>query len=384
MGISPMKLFTRHIYLTEILLVVLLFSPFCCVHAEEESQIELPKVIISSFEPDIDFLKLFPEYQRTAIKITFKISHPYTEKITIERLEYKIYANGILIEERSNKPEEVLMKGKEIISPGEIKTIEIIPEVDFSKIDEKTKNFILEKKVKWNVTGAIYFNTSKGIIGASIQGITTDYPSGKEFGIIIYIKDKNWNSIAQAKVTLTSKFFTLNKLSDEEGKAIFLNLPYPNYTFTLKVSKEGFFPYKKYIEVSEPRPPTGEIVELYSMGKLTIEVRDPAGMPISYANITFLSKDVGNFTKITNTSGMAEFEIPRTNYTLSVVKKGYVPYEEVLDISKSSIESKVIRLKHELTWWEQYWPYLIIGVIAVCIIVPVVLRQKGNITSLTE
>lgn len=371
-----MKLPTRHIPLAEILLVLLLFLLTYCTCAEWEVQTELPKVIISSFKPDIDILKLFPEYQRTAIAMTFKISHPYTEKITIERIEYKIYANGTLIEERSNKPEEVLMKGKEIIPPGEIKTIEIIPEVDFSKIDERTKNLILEKKVKWSVTGTIYFNTSKGIIAAPIQGIIADYPSGKEFGIIIYVKDKSWNPIAQAKVTLTSKFFTLAQLSDEGGKAIFLNLPYPNYSLTLKVSKEGYFPYKKSINVSEPRPPTGEIVELYLVGKLTIEVRDSAGMPIRNANVTLSSKDVGVFNKTTNESGIAEFEIPRTDYTLSVVKKGYLPYEEVLDLSKSPIESKTIQLKPELSWLEQYWFYLIIGVIAICIIVPIVLRLK--------
>ena len=73
---------------------------------------------------------------------------------------------------------------------------------------------------------------------------------------------------------------------------------------------------------------------------------------------------------------MVEFEIPRTDYTLTVSKKGYLSYKEFLDLSKSPIETKTIQLKPELTWWEQYWPYIIAGVIAVCIIVSIVLRLK--------
>jgi len=350
-------------------LVILSFYSFFYVYAEGESQPELPSIIISSFKVDVDFLRMFPEYQRTTIEMTLKICHPYTEEISLEHIEYKIYANETLIEERSTKFKEILMKDKEIIPPGEVKTIEIIPDIDFSKIDESTKNLILERKAKWNVTGTVYINTSKGVLTAPIQSIRTDYPS-KTFNTIIYVKDKDWNPIVQVKVTLFSEFYILNEFTDEEGKAIFLNLPYTNYTLALKVSKEGYFPYEKSIDVSEPKPPTGEIVELYLITRLPINVRDAAGTPIIDANITFAS-EVGNFTRTTNASGIAEFEIPRANYTLTVFKKGYLPHKESWDLSKFKIESKVIRLTAEIPWWKEYG-YLIARALAVSIAIPVI------------
>ena len=315
----------------------------------------------------------------TSIDMTFEISNPYTENITLDRIEYQIYVNEEKIEERITKFRDILMKGEEVIQAGEIKTIEVLPSgIDFSKINQKTKNLILENAVKWDVTGTVYFATSKGILSAPIQGIRKDYPPpnpSKRFGTVIYVKDKDWNPIAQAKVSLISKLYILNKFTDEEGKAIFLNLPYTNYTLTLKVSKEGYFPYEKSIEVSEPFLPLGETVELYPIIELTIEVRDIAGIPINNANVTLSSKDVGDFIKNTNASGVAEFKIPRTDYTLTVSKKGYLPHEESLDLSKSKIESKVIQLKAEIPWWQQHW-YVIAGIVAICVIVPVIFKIK--------
>jgi len=339
-------------------------------------KINLPTVIISSFKVDTSLFEISEEARAILITIVFKIHHPYTEDIALERLEYKIYANDALVETRITDPEKFIPRIDKIIPCGKIVTLEVSPIVSLAKLDKNTINLILNGAARWKVAGTSYFNTSQGILSVPVEGIKTDYPSDKEFGTIISVKDKDWNPIAQAKVTLSSKFFTLNKLSDEKGRAIFLNLPFPNYTLTLKVSKEGYFPYEKSIEVSEPKPPTGYVVELYLITKLTIEVLDVAGMPIIDANVTFSSKNVGNFTKATNASGIAELEIPKTNYTLTVSKKGYLTYEEVLDLSKFPIESKVIQLKPELTWWEQYRLYIIAGVIAVCIIVPIVLRLK--------
>ncbi len=68
--------------------------------------------------------------------------------------------------------------------------------------------------------------------------------------------------------------------------------------------------------------------------KLVIKVRDKSGRPISNASVDLLSKNLDNFTKTTNASGIVEFEILRANYILRVSKEGYLPYEETLDLSE--------------------------------------------------
>jgi hypothetical protein len=156
------------------------------------------------------------------------------------------------------------------------------------------------------------------------------------------------------------------------GLMEFSEIPFANYT--IKVSKEDYLPYEGFFNLS--KTVTVKVVQLSLSTKLKVEVRDEKANPIVGANVSLVSKEFGNFTKTTNTSGIVEFEIPRANYTLKISKKGYLSYEEPLDLSKSPIESKIIQLKPELTWWQQYWPYLIIGAIAVCIIIPVILRLK--------
>lgn len=355
--------------------IVLFTSFFFHASAMENLGEELRSVIVSSFKVDLDLLEWFPEYNIVPIYLRFKINNPYPEEVTINRLEYAIYANEKIVIEEVITQEEIWLQTEITLPPGEILTLLDSPVLNFSKIDEETKELILKGTANWNVKGNVYFDTPMGVSTAPIQGIRTDYPP-KTFNTVIYVKDKDWNPIAQAKVILFSEFYTLNKFTDEEGKAIFLNLPYPNYTLTLKVSKEGYFPYEKSIDVSEPEPPTGEIVELYLITKLTIEVKDEAGKPISNANVIIASKEAGNFSKITNEYGIAEFEIPRANYTLSVSKRGYLLHEETLDLSKSATSTKIIQLTaKEVVWWKQYW-YAIVGIIAICVAIPIILRLK--------
>jgi hypothetical protein len=190
--------------------------------------------------------------------------------------------------------------------------------------------------------------------------------------IIIEVKDEAWNPISGANVTLISKETSFEENSNASGLVEF-EVPTTNYT--MKVFKEGYVPHEEAFELSVPST-IMKSIQLYPSVRLTLEIKDEAGNPIRDANIT-LAFDAGNFSKTTNGSGIAEFEIPRANYTLSVTKKGYLPYEEVLDLSKSPIESKVIQLKTELAWWQNYKSYFIIGtIIAVCIIVLIVFRLK--------
>jgi len=190
--------------------------------------------------------------------------------------------------------------------------------------------------------------------------------------IIIEVKDEGWSPISGAKVLFIFREGWFSAITDKLGVA---EVKIPTTNYTLKVSKEGYFPHEESLNISVPSA-IMRVIQLYRSIKLTLEIRDEAGAPINNATVAFSSKDVGNFTKTTNASGMAEFEIPRTDYTLTVSKKGYLSYKEFLDLSKSPIETKTIQLKPELTWWEQYWPYIIAGVIAVCIIVPIVLKLK--------
>jgi hypothetical protein len=266
-----------------------------------------------------------------------------------------------------------------VIGPNETKIIKHNPTIDLSSIDEEVKNLILEGTNEWNFTGNAVFSSSLGDLVAPIVTKKTKIIfEGGKFPLLvnlstitIEVKDENWLPITGAKVTLSSKETSIERITNETGSIEF-KVPTANYT--IRVSKEGYLSHEESLEISVPST-IMRTIQLYPSFRLILEIKNEAGKPISDVNIT-LASDVGNFSKTTNAAGIAEFEIPRVNYTLTVSKKGYLPYEESLSLPKSTIERKIIQLKPELTWWEQYWPYLIIGAIAICIIVPTVLRLK--------
>jgi LEA14-like dessication related protein len=139
--------------------------------------------------------------------------------------------------------------------------------------------------------------------------------------------------------------------------------------------------------------PSESYVPVTPLSRITIEVKDRSWSPIVGANITLVSEGK-EFKKITSESGLAEFEIPATNYVLKVTKEGYEPYQESLDLSTPSVGGKVIQLTKSvipevtkptipevpsIPWWQRYW-YIIAGVVIISIIVPIILKLKKKPT----
>jgi LEA14-like dessication related protein len=410
--------------------------------------IEQPVVIIVALRIDSTTP---PEIPAAGLEIELKIHNPNDVNLILERLEYKIYVNGVKVGDFTPK----FLLEEINISPNGTKVIVQHPVVDLSAFDEKTRETFLGGGGEWDITGTAYFSTPMGTLSTPIRLISYELTSrvslfvkdekgysipsanvvltsaSKSFNgttnergfiefilppgnyqlriykegycpyeeffnltkpliiekvinlvasspslplskIRIEVEDEKWNRVKGANVTLISKEGTFSGVTDIAGKVEF---EIPSTKYTLKIFKESFLPYEEILDLSTPSN-VGKIIQIYHAIKLKLEIVDEKGNPIRDANVTFSSKDVGNFTKTTNESGIVEFEIPRIDYTLSVKKKGYLPYEEVLDLSKSPIESKTLQLKPELTWLEQYWSYLLIGVIAICIVVPIVLRLK--------
>jgi len=214
-------------------------------------------------------------------------------------------------------------------------------------------------------------NLAKPLVVVEVIQLVTSFRPTPSSRVTVEVKDEKWDHISGANVTLISKDEIFDKITNASG-AVEFEIPSANYT--LKVSKEGYSTHEESLDLSTPATMM-KVIHLYPSIKLTVEIWDDVGKPISDVNVTFDSVDVGNFSKTTNVSGVAEFEIPRVNYTLTVSKKGYLPHEDCLDLSKSIIESKVIQLKAELTWWQQYWS-AIAWIIVICVAIPVILRLK--------
>jgi hypothetical protein len=267
------------------------------------------------------------------------------------------------------------------IKNADVKVIGVFVEESFKGKTDENGNFIFSTRfedfqISISAEGykpfedrlKVSHGTSKMLYEVKLEYLATR--------ITIEVKDEVWNPISGANITLISQENSFDKISNASGTVEF-EVPTTNYT--IKVFKKGYLPHEETLELSKPST-IMKSIQLYPSIRLILEIKDEAYNPLSNAIVTLSSKEFGDFTKTTNDSGIAEFEIPRTNYTLSVVKKGYLPHEEVLDLSKSPIGSKVIQLKPELTWLEQYWFYLIIGVIVLCIIiVPIVLRLKRRL-----
>lgn len=344
---------------------------------------ELPMVVVSSFEVETDFPKFFPEANFTIVRLTFKINNPYLENIWVDRIEYKIYADEMLVIEEIVHREDIVLqlpKNETVIHPAELMTLKINSKLDFLKFNQQMKDLILSNTVKWGIGGTAYFQTSKGFLSAPIQGIMTDYPSDISRIKLLVEDGEKWAPLSNAEVIFVSKYGTFRQLTDTSGLAEF---EIPNTNYKLKVLKEGYLFHEEPVDLSIPQTVTKHI-QLYPSIRLTIEIKDEMGSPLNDANIALVS-DIGNFSKTTNASGLAEFEIPRTNYTLTVSKEGYLPYKESLDLSKSSIEKKIIQLKAEIPKWEKLWQkyryYLIAGVIIACIVIPVIvykIKKRGH------
>jgi hypothetical protein len=239
--------------------------------------------------------------------MTWKIHHPYTDEITLDRIEYKIYADGTPIIEKVSEFKEKTIRAETIL-PGKITTLTFGPIVDLSKIDEEEKNRIVANTAKWSITGVAYFHSSAGTLSAPIIGIKPEYPS--------------------------------------------------------------------------------------DTSRITIEVRDEAWNPVGGTKITFVY-EFGHFSKFATESGLAEFEVPATKYTVIASKEGYEPYQESLDLSTPSVGGKVIQLTKSavpevtkpakpevpaaMPWWRRYW-FIIAGVVIIGIIVPIILKLKKKPT----
>jgi LEA14-like dessication related protein len=329
---------------------------------------------------------VFPPGSSSDLSVKWIIHNPNDLMISLKYIYFKVYVNGKFVNEGAYFSEvEGELEKEWSIAPNQTKIIERTFTLEFPS-DEEIKETILSGKGEWNFEGTAFFDSSIGEVNAPIitkkstvkyEGYGFPLPKIEvSFSVIkVEVKDEKGLPLSGAKVILISKETraSFEETTNEMGS---IEFKVPTINYILKVFKEGYFPREQFLEVSTPSTLT-KVIQLYRSIKLTLEIKDQTGKPLSDANVTLSSKEVGNFSKATDTSGRVEFEIPRTNYTLSVVKKGYLPYEEVLDLSKSPIESKTIQLKPELTWLEQYWSYLIIGVIALCIIiVPIVLRLK--------
>lgn len=209
-----------------------------------------------------------------------------------------------------------------------------------------------------------------------LYDVKLEFPSTK---ISVEVKDERWNPISGANVSFSSQYGSFNKITNNSGLAEF-EIPSANYT--LSVFKEGYLPHEESLDLSTPAT-MGKLIHLYPGVRLKLEIIDETGSPVSDVNITFVS-ELGNFTRTTNASGVVESEFPRANYTLSVSKKGYLPYEERLDLSKSATSTKIIQLIAETKpWWQQYWYHFIAGVVAICIAIPIIfkIRKKKTLTS---
>ncbi|RSN71658.1 carboxypeptidase-like regulatory domain-containing protein [Candidatus Methanodesulfokora washburnensis] len=334
---------------------------------------------------------VFPPGFSLDLTVKWKIYNPNNVTIFLKYIYFRVYINGKFINETAyfSEIEEELEK-EWFVAPGQTKTIERTFTLDFPA-NEEIRKIVLEGKGEWSFEGTAFFSSSAGEVSAPIiteksivkyegYGFTLSKIYLSPSTIRIEVKDENWLPITGAKVTLISKMTTFEGITNASGSVEF-KVPTTNYT--IRVSKEGYTLREELLELSAPSSVTKSIQLYPSKGctKLIIEVKDVAGMIIDNAIITLFSKDlIDNFTKTTNVSGIAEFEIPQANYTLTVFKKGYLPHRESLDLSKSPIERKVIQLKPELTWLEQYRSYLIIGAIAICFIVSAVLRLKRKST----
>jgi LEA14-like dessication related protein len=357
-----------------VFLFIIMISSFPC-YVLGNSNLKTPSVTVSLEKV---FLTDIPSAN---LDVTFIIYNPNNISISLEGISYDIYVNQKFVSKQlyvSLEPENPFIT---VIGPNETKMIKHNPAVDLASVNEEVKNLILEGTQEWNFAGNAVFSSSLGdLIAPIVTKKTKIIFEGGKFPILvnlstitIEVKNETWLPITGAKVTLISKETSFEGITDASGSVEF-DIPTTNYT--IKVSKEGYMPHEELLEISIPST-VKRVIQLHPSVRLILEVKDETGKPLNNANIILFSKDFGNFNKTTNASGIAEFEIPRTSYTLSVVKKGYLAYEEVLDLSKSPIESKVIQLKPELTWLEQHWLYLIIGVIVLCIIIfPIVLRLK--------
>lgn len=348
-----------------ILILFFTFLPYSAVAAEDSLK---NPIITTTFQ----LHSLLSQPPTAFLDIEFSIHNPNNVTITLAGVKLKYYFNKKFLNEEGF-PQFLR------IPPNETKQTEVSAMVDITSLDEGTRDTLKKGEGSWDINGSAYFvgPSGKELI-VPIKKVEIKQPPPVEYipplyssKIKIEVEDENWVPVANASVMLISKETSFKGITNASGSIEF-EIPTTNYT--IRVSKEGFITREESLKLSVPSN-VMKSIQLYRASKLIVGVRDETGKPIANTNVTLSSKDVGNFTKVTNASGIAEFEIPRANYTLSVSKKGYLSYEESLDLSKSATSTKVIQLIAKLTWWQKYW-YLIAGVVIICIVISIVLKIR--------
>jgi LEA14-like dessication related protein len=352
------------------LILILFFILLSFNYAVASNELKTP-VVTATFQMPGRFSKSFPT--TFFVNITLNVFNPNNVTIQLRFVELKYYLNETFLNREGFAEEEN-------IPPNERKALTVTAMIDFSAVSKQIEALREGKNIgKLNIKGTAYFLTPSGKLIAPIEEEEAKYPITEPTlpsypsKITIEIEDEKWNRVEGANVTLISKENTFSSITDKAGKVEF---EVPSTKYTLRIFKEGFLPYEETLDLSTPSN-VGKIIQIYHAIKLKLEIVDEKGNPIKDANVTFSSKEIGNFSKTTNESGIAEFEIPRVNYILTVSKKGYLPHEESLDLSKSPIESKIIRLTAEIPWWQKYWYVIVgIGVILACVIIPLIYKLK--------
>jgi len=361
-------------YFKVISLVLIFIGLFPCI--VNANTLELPR---------IDFLlesvSILGPVEPPLLRLNFKmiIYNPAPVPVTLRGFAFKeIFVGKELVDtDRQGVFEE-------LIPSNETKTVEF--SLDFPYFFEENREGKEKELLEghWKFMGAVYFIVREEYFGVPLEWEGIKYPI-YQYGylpgpnsstITVEVENEKGISISDAEVKLISEKRSFKVTTDKKGVAEF-EVPTTNYT--IRVSKEGYIAHEEPLELSIPSM-VMRVIHLYPASKLIVEVKDGKGRPIENATITLSSKDFGNFTKITTASGIAEFEIPRANYTIKALKKGYLPYEETLDLSEVATSTKVIQLK--LPFWQEY-QYYIVGIVIFFIaasIVVMLLKRKRRLS----
>ena len=171
-----------------------------------------------------------------------------------------------------------------------------------------------------NKTNTITIQAGSKTVKLTASNATFVPYSGKYYDV--FLKDGNNNGIANKKVSFTIGTSTYTRTTDENGKAsLKINLAtQKKYNITLKFTGDEVYSpstIKRVITIKKANPNLIAYNRTYiskSGQSFSVTLKDYEGKPLGNQNVTFElsvnnSKNSGNYTKTTNSDGVAELTI---------------------------------------------------------------------------
>gem|GEM_PF-5372563 len=277
-------------------------------------------------------------------KATFELS-PGTHTYKVSKEGYKEVSGVVTVE--SDKEVKVELEKIKYTVTFEVLDEETAEPIKGAKvtIDGLTEYTDEKGKASFTVLPGTYtykvekegYESKEGTVKVEENTYLTVYLKKAKYTVTFLVVDKETGEPLEGAVV---KFGDLTGVTDKEGKVEF-SVAGGKYSY--KVTKEGYKSIEGEVDVSGDVTVKVEIEKEAILYTVTFEVVDKyTAKPIEGAKVK-----LGDYEKLTNSSGHAEFQVGKGTYSYTVSKEGYKEKSGEIEVSADTyVKVELVSYEH--------------------------------------